>query len=63
MEASYKYRDVALKLCQKANSVQDLDLRVEYEALAFAYMCLAEQAGREPAEWAECRDLRKTVNE
>jgi hypothetical protein len=57
MKASDEYRNTALKLCQRANGVQELDIKVEYESLAFAYMCLAEQADRESTEWAECRDL------
>jgi len=59
MEESRRYREVALELCQRANSVQDPDLRAEYEALAFSYMCLAEQAEREAEELAGCRDLRE----
>jgi hypothetical protein len=60
MKASDQYRNAALRLCQRANGIRSLDVRVEYESLAFAYMCLAEQADREAEEWAECRDLPAT---
>jgi hypothetical protein len=51
MKASDVYRHKALELCQKANTQSDFDLRVEYEALAFAYMCLADQTERDWVEW------------
>lgn len=57
MKQSDEYREKALRLCQRANAIADLDLKVEYESLAFTFMCLAEQADREIAEWAEWRDL------
>jgi hypothetical protein len=57
VKQSDEYREKALRLCQRANAVPDLDLKVEYEALAFTFMCLAEQVDSEMAEWAECRDL------
>lgn len=56
--ASDRYRDRALKLCQRANAVRDRNVRVEYESLAFAYMSLAEQAERELAGWVENSGLR-----
>lgn len=45
-----------LKLCRRANGIQDVEHRAEYESLAFAFMCPAEQTDREVAEWAECPD-------
>jgi hypothetical protein len=57
MRPSDACRHQALKLCKQANAIEDPDLRVEYESLAFAYMCLAEQMDAERSEWAECRDL------
>lgn len=53
MKTSDVYRREALRLCQKANAQPDFDLRVEYESLAFAYMCLAEQTERDLLEWDE----------
>ena len=50
-------RRQALRLCERANFIRDFDLRVEYETLAFAYMCLAEQMETGCPEWAECRNL------
>ena len=37
------------------------DLKVDYEVLAFAYMCLARQIEVDRGERAECRDLRLDV--
>ena len=54
MRASDEYRIKALRLCRRAKSTSDPDVKVEYESLAFAYLCLAEQADCESAEWAEC---------
>ena len=45
-------RRQALRLCERANFIRDFDLRVEYETLAFAYMCLAEQMETGCPEWA-----------
>ena len=53
MKTSDVYRHEALRLCQKANAQPDFELRVEYESLAFAYMCLAEQTERDLLEWDE----------
>jgi hypothetical protein len=57
MQASDEYRVEALRLCRRATGISDPDMKVEYESLAFAYMCLAQQADCELAEWAECCDL------
>ena len=56
MKASDQYRNAALRLCQRANGVRSLDVRVEYESLAFEYMFLAERADREAVEWGESCD-------
>jgi hypothetical protein len=42
MKASDQFRYTALRLCHKANDVQNANVRVEYESLAFAYMSIAE---------------------
>ena len=52
MSASNAYRQKALELCQKANAQSNFDLRTEYESLAFAYMCVAEQMDSDLLEWA-----------
>jgi hypothetical protein len=57
MKASDEFRDKAFKLCQCANGLQDLESKVEYESLAFVYMCLADQVESESVEWSKCRDL------
>ena len=57
MRTSGECRQRALRLCERANVILDVNLRVEYESLAFAYMCLAEQMDAESAEWAECLSL------
>ena len=53
-KASDECRQQALRLCERANVVHDSNLRVEYESLAFAYMCLAEQMDADCSEWSEC---------
>ena len=53
MTSSEDCRAEALKLCERANKVLRTDLKAEYEALAFAYMCLAEQIEAERNEWSE----------
>jgi hypothetical protein len=52
MSASDIYRQRALELCQRANAQSNFDIRTEYESLAFAYMCLAEQIENDLLEWA-----------
>ena len=47
MPESQKYRQKALELCKRANSVRVHALKTEYEALAFSYMRLAEDAERD----------------
>jgi hypothetical protein len=47
---SQKYRQKALELCKRANSVRVHALKTEYEALAFSYMRLAEDADRDATE-------------
>lgn len=50
MRASQEYRQKALELCNRANSVRVHALKAEYEALAFSYMRLAEDADRDATE-------------
>jgi hypothetical protein len=50
MRASQEYRKKALELCNRANSVRVHALKTEYEALAFSYMRLAEDADRDATE-------------
>jgi hypothetical protein len=47
VRASQEYRQKALELCNRANSVRVHALKTEYEALAFSYMRLAEDADRD----------------
>ena len=54
MSESDVYRQKALQLCQKANAQATFELRVEYESLAFVYMCLAEETDRDHLEWEPC---------
>jgi hypothetical protein len=56
-KASDECRQQALRLCERANVVHDFNLRVEYESLAFAYMCLAAQMDADCSEWSECLNL------
>ena len=56
MKSSDEFRDKAFSLCQCANRIQDLDSKVEYESLAFVYMCLADQVESELIEWNKCGD-------
>jgi hypothetical protein len=60
MSASDIYRQRALELCQRANAQSNFDIRTEYESLAFAYMCLAEQTESDLLEWA-CVDAAKDL--
>jgi len=57
VNTSDECRREALRLCEQANLIRDVNIRVEYESLAFAYMCLAEQMDSERPESAECREL------
>ena len=51
MSKSEIYRQRALQLCERANAQPTFDLRTEYEALAFAYMCLAREIETDFLEW------------
>jgi hypothetical protein len=50
VRASEEYRQKALELCNRANSARVHALKAEYEALAFSYMRLAEDADRDATE-------------
>lgn len=47
MPSQEEYRRKAAELCSRANQQINLELKVEYENLAFAYMRLAELAERD----------------